>query len=415
VYKQGQAGVTKASVSIVFNNADKASSPVGYEQHDQVTVTRQVRPRAPVRAGPAVGRLRAAARCSEAALAAASVLACCCSSPPRCARGLPVCRPSLGLGPHRHPEGPLRFRGPHAPWPARQLVIGGRNKYLINGHVAQPRCMAQGPAAPEALQPLCTPRARRARGGAVGLCVRTRAVYVRACNLPIGECCAAKRGVHHPREQVLRRGAAGVPPPAAACLLAAQADGRSHPAALPDPLRLRARAVTRAAPRAQPRAEPVPLGAAQRQQPAFPHHAGPHHQGARPRRRAARPVPAAAPVQPQGRAAAAAAARGRGRNMALAAVRGPGSAAAAAAGAAGGALTQARARGGAGAEHEAAGDPGHAGGGGRHADVRDEEGRRAAHAGEEAGQGGGDKRGAGHRVRVRCPTLAPAAQPARAR
>lgn len=100
VYKQGQAGVTKASVSIVFNNADKASSPVGYEQHDQVTVTRQVRPRAPVRAGPAVGRRRAAARCSEAALAAASVLACCCSSPPRCARGLPVCRASLGLGPH---------------------------------------------------------------------------------------------------------------------------------------------------------------------------------------------------------------------------------------------------------------------------------------------------------------------------
>ncbi|KAK9836025.1 hypothetical protein WJX81_006911 [Elliptochloris bilobata] len=59
VYKQGQAGVTKASVSIVFNNADKANSPVGYEQHDQITVT-------------------------------------------------------------------------------RQLVIGGRNKYLINGHAAQP-------------------------------------------------------------------------------------------------------------------------------------------------------------------------------------------------------------------------------------------------------------------------------------
>lgn len=43
VYKQGQAGVTKASVSIVFNNADKANSPVGYEQHDQITVTRQAR------------------------------------------------------------------------------------------------------------------------------------------------------------------------------------------------------------------------------------------------------------------------------------------------------------------------------------------------------------------------------------
>ena len=43
VYKQGQAGVSKASVSIVFNNADKPNSPVGYEQHDQITVTRQVR------------------------------------------------------------------------------------------------------------------------------------------------------------------------------------------------------------------------------------------------------------------------------------------------------------------------------------------------------------------------------------
>jgi hypothetical protein len=30
VYKQGQAGVTKASVSIVFNNSDRTRSPVGY-------------------------------------------------------------------------------------------------------------------------------------------------------------------------------------------------------------------------------------------------------------------------------------------------------------------------------------------------------------------------------------------------
>ncbi|BDA47769.1 Structural maintenance of chromosomes protein 2 [Coccomyxa sp. Obi] len=59
VYKQGQAGVTKATVSIVFNNADKANGPVEYQHLDQITVT-------------------------------------------------------------------------------RQLVIGGRNKYLINGHVAQP-------------------------------------------------------------------------------------------------------------------------------------------------------------------------------------------------------------------------------------------------------------------------------------
>lgn len=42
VYKQGQAGVNKASVTVVFNNEDTAGSPVGYEQCKEVTVTRQV-------------------------------------------------------------------------------------------------------------------------------------------------------------------------------------------------------------------------------------------------------------------------------------------------------------------------------------------------------------------------------------
>lgn len=42
VYKQGQAGVSRASVTLVFNNEDKNGSPVGYEQHDELTVTRQV-------------------------------------------------------------------------------------------------------------------------------------------------------------------------------------------------------------------------------------------------------------------------------------------------------------------------------------------------------------------------------------
>jgi structural maintenance of chromosome 2 len=42
VYKQGQAGVTKATVTVVFNNNDPANSPVGYESHKQITVTRQV-------------------------------------------------------------------------------------------------------------------------------------------------------------------------------------------------------------------------------------------------------------------------------------------------------------------------------------------------------------------------------------
>ena len=42
VYKQGQAGVTKATVTIVFNNAKTDESPVGYENDKQITVTRQV-------------------------------------------------------------------------------------------------------------------------------------------------------------------------------------------------------------------------------------------------------------------------------------------------------------------------------------------------------------------------------------
>ena len=43
VYKQGQAGVTKATVSVVFNNSDVKASPVGYEACETITVTRQVR------------------------------------------------------------------------------------------------------------------------------------------------------------------------------------------------------------------------------------------------------------------------------------------------------------------------------------------------------------------------------------
>ncbi|XP_042470536.1 structural maintenance of chromosomes protein 2-1-like [Zingiber officinale] len=59
VYKQGQAGITKATVSIVFDNSDRSRSPLGYEDSSEITVT-------------------------------------------------------------------------------RQIVVGGRNKYLINGHLAQP-------------------------------------------------------------------------------------------------------------------------------------------------------------------------------------------------------------------------------------------------------------------------------------
>ena len=42
MYKQGQAGITKATVSIIFNNEDKQNSPVGFEHDDRITVTRQV-------------------------------------------------------------------------------------------------------------------------------------------------------------------------------------------------------------------------------------------------------------------------------------------------------------------------------------------------------------------------------------
>ena len=42
VYKAGQAGVTKATVTITFDNSDKKQSPVGYETFDEITVSRQV-------------------------------------------------------------------------------------------------------------------------------------------------------------------------------------------------------------------------------------------------------------------------------------------------------------------------------------------------------------------------------------
>jgi structural maintenance of chromosome 2 len=42
IYKRGQAGINKASVTIVFNNNDTSKSPIGYEQYKQITVTRQV-------------------------------------------------------------------------------------------------------------------------------------------------------------------------------------------------------------------------------------------------------------------------------------------------------------------------------------------------------------------------------------
>ncbi|KAF8803977.1 condensin complex subunit SMC2 [Phlegmacium glaucopus] len=42
IYKRGQAGVTKASVTIVFDNSDRSKSPTGFENFRQITVTRQI-------------------------------------------------------------------------------------------------------------------------------------------------------------------------------------------------------------------------------------------------------------------------------------------------------------------------------------------------------------------------------------
>ncbi|KAH7886786.1 condensin complex subunit SMC2 [Phlebopus sp. FC_14] len=42
IYKRGQAGITKASVTIVFDNSDREKSPVGLENFKQITVTRQI-------------------------------------------------------------------------------------------------------------------------------------------------------------------------------------------------------------------------------------------------------------------------------------------------------------------------------------------------------------------------------------
>ncbi|EMR09778.1 hypothetical protein PNEG_01962 [Pneumocystis murina B123] len=42
IYKRGQAGITKASVTVIFDNSDSKKSPIGFEDHPQITVTRQI-------------------------------------------------------------------------------------------------------------------------------------------------------------------------------------------------------------------------------------------------------------------------------------------------------------------------------------------------------------------------------------
>lgn len=42
IYKRGQAGVTKASVTIVFNNHEKSKSPIGFDNCSTISITRQI-------------------------------------------------------------------------------------------------------------------------------------------------------------------------------------------------------------------------------------------------------------------------------------------------------------------------------------------------------------------------------------
>ena len=42
VYKSGQAGIKKASVTITFDNRNRDASPMGYEHYEEITITRQV-------------------------------------------------------------------------------------------------------------------------------------------------------------------------------------------------------------------------------------------------------------------------------------------------------------------------------------------------------------------------------------
>ncbi|KAF1995442.1 RecF/RecN/SMC protein [Amniculicola lignicola CBS 123094] len=42
IYKRGQAGVTKASVTIIFDNRDTSKSPIGFENQPQISVMRQI-------------------------------------------------------------------------------------------------------------------------------------------------------------------------------------------------------------------------------------------------------------------------------------------------------------------------------------------------------------------------------------
>jgi structural maintenance of chromosome 2 len=42
IYKRGQAGITRASVTAIFDNSDKTKSPIGMEGLHKISITRQI-------------------------------------------------------------------------------------------------------------------------------------------------------------------------------------------------------------------------------------------------------------------------------------------------------------------------------------------------------------------------------------
>lgn len=42
IYKNGQAGITKASVTLTFDNSDKKNCPIGYENDNTIVICRQL-------------------------------------------------------------------------------------------------------------------------------------------------------------------------------------------------------------------------------------------------------------------------------------------------------------------------------------------------------------------------------------
>lgn len=42
IYKSGQGGINKATVSITFDNTNSAQCPPGFESYNEITVTRQI-------------------------------------------------------------------------------------------------------------------------------------------------------------------------------------------------------------------------------------------------------------------------------------------------------------------------------------------------------------------------------------